>query len=128
MKRANEALERERADGSLGERDIERLDDEGPYIEMNLGLGVLEEKREEGGSKSGSGSEGGDEESESDGDSSDEEPETKVQRRERGPEVKMEDCSVPGHCRPKTRRKERDAMRQLKGQEKIRVKPSIQVL
>lgn len=42
---ANRELERERQDGLLDQRDIERLDEEEEqYIEMDLGLGVLEEK------------------------------------------------------------------------------------
>lgn len=40
---ANDELEVERAAGRLGERNIETVDDD-EYIEMNLGLGVLEEK------------------------------------------------------------------------------------
>lgn len=59
LRYANDELEIERREGWLGNRDIEKLDeDEGghedgingengkPYIEMNLGLGVLEERRE----------------------------------------------------------------------------------
>ena len=49
MRSANEELELERAEGTLGERDIENVkeEDEGgkEYIEMDLGLGVLEERR-----------------------------------------------------------------------------------
>ncbi|OCK80443.1 hypothetical protein K432DRAFT_43616 [Lepidopterella palustris CBS 459.81] len=42
---ANEELEMERLDGRLKERDLEAVDeDAGGYIEMDLGLGVLEEK------------------------------------------------------------------------------------
>ena len=51
MKRANAELEVEREEWRLGERDIENVRDggrEGEYIEMDLGLGVLEEKREIG--------------------------------------------------------------------------------
>lgn len=54
MKNANDVLETERREGRLGERDIENLgelDGEGGrgagYIEMNLGLGVLEEVKKE---------------------------------------------------------------------------------
>ena len=54
---ANQELEIERAEGRLGARDIENLGSEDgepgegggggkAYIEMELGLGVLEEKRE----------------------------------------------------------------------------------
>lgn len=55
LKSANEALEREREAGTLAERDIENVkEEEGKYIEMELGLGVLEEKRagEDGGPES----------------------------------------------------------------------------
>ena len=49
MRSANEELELERAEGTLGERDIENVKEEGKggkeYIEMDLGLGVLEERR-----------------------------------------------------------------------------------
>ncbi|MCJ1224306.1 hypothetical protein MMC12_000951 [Toensbergia leucococca] len=43
---ANKTLEVERAEGVLWERDIENLgsEEDGRYIEMDLGLGVLEEK------------------------------------------------------------------------------------
>lgn len=54
-------LDVERAAGRLGERNIETVDDE-EYIEMNLGLGVLEEKGLDGvgtGSDSDDGSLGG---------------------------------------------------------------------
>lgn len=53
MKDANAVLEAERKDGKLGERNIENIGDtegggqEGEYIEMNLGLGVLEQREEE---------------------------------------------------------------------------------
>jgi len=59
---ANQELDVERAAGRLGERNIEAVDDE-EYIEMNLGLGVLEEMGRDGeGSGGGSddGSLGGD--------------------------------------------------------------------
>lgn len=52
MKNANEALETERKEGRLEERDIENVGDggrEGGYIEMDLGLGVLEEVTRDGG-------------------------------------------------------------------------------
>lgn len=123
MELANEELEREKAEGRLEERDIETLDDEGSYIEMNLGLGVLEEKREKEGN--GSGSED-DEEYESD--NSDEEQTAEAEGGETGAMVEENDGSEPGHSGPnKRRRKEQDAMRQLKGQEKCKIKPSIQV-
>lgn len=44
-------LETERKEGRLGRRDIENVGDgerEGGYVEMDLGLGVLEEKKEGG--------------------------------------------------------------------------------
>lgn len=43
---ANEELERERSAGTLGARNMEDVDEEAQeeFIEMNLGLGVLEEK------------------------------------------------------------------------------------
>lgn len=53
MKNANEVLEAERKEGRLDERNIENIGDvegggqEGEYIEMNLGLGVLEQREEE---------------------------------------------------------------------------------
>ena len=47
MRAANEELEVEKREGRLGERDIERLGDgEKAHIEMDLGLGVLEKKKE----------------------------------------------------------------------------------
>ncbi len=54
---ANEELEAERSAGTLGKRNIEDVDD-AQYIEMNLGLGVLEEK-EPNGTETGSSSEDG---------------------------------------------------------------------
>ncbi|CAD6567356.1 MAG: hypothetical protein ASARMPREDX12_000224 [Alectoria sarmentosa] len=53
MKDANEVLEAERKEGRLDERNIENISDaeaggqEGEYIEMDLGLGVLEQRGEE---------------------------------------------------------------------------------
>ena len=47
IKSANEVLEAERKKGRLDEWNMETVDEgahEGGYIEMNLGLGVLEEK------------------------------------------------------------------------------------
>lgn len=64
-------LETERKEGRLEERNIENLrdgDGEGGYIEMDLGLGVLEEKTSKGGAREdgdaesgGDGGEGGEE-------------------------------------------------------------------
>ena len=51
LRSANQELEAEKAEGRLGERDIEKVEEEGKgYIEMELGLGVLEQRgeREEG--------------------------------------------------------------------------------
>lgn len=64
---ANQDLEVERREGRLEERDIERVDEGegGQYIEMDLGLGVLEERVH------GEGSSEGEEESGSDGDGED---------------------------------------------------------
>ena len=44
MRAANRVLEAEREEGRLCERDIENVGDGLGYVEMNLGLGVLEEK------------------------------------------------------------------------------------
>lgn len=51
IKSANEVLEIERDEGRLEERNIENVREGGQggrYIEMNLGLGVLEEKTGDG--------------------------------------------------------------------------------
>ena len=46
MQAANEQLEQERAEGKLVHRNIEDIgEDQEGYIEMDLGLGVLEEKK-----------------------------------------------------------------------------------
>ena len=48
LKSANQELEVEKAEGMLGERDIEKVEEEGErYIEMDLGLGVLEKREGE---------------------------------------------------------------------------------
>lgn len=44
LRAANEELEKERVTGTLKDKMIEREDGEGQYIEMDLGLGVLEER------------------------------------------------------------------------------------
>ncbi|KAH7113887.1 hypothetical protein B0J11DRAFT_585082 [Dendryphion nanum] len=44
LKAANEELEREKQAGTLKDKIIERDGDEGQYIEMDLGLGVLKER------------------------------------------------------------------------------------
>lgn len=76
MKDANEVLEAERKEGRLDERNIENVGDaegrgqEGEYIEMDLGLGVLEQRGEDI-DKSGSGekeNESDDERKEGEGD------------------------------------------------------------
>ena len=62
MREANEELEVERREGRLGERDIEVLGEGSKgYVEMELGLGVLEEKKEgEGEAEEGEKGEGSD--------------------------------------------------------------------
>ncbi len=48
MQAANQRLEEERVEGRLADRDIENVGkDQDGYIEMDLGLGVLEEKGKE---------------------------------------------------------------------------------
>jgi hypothetical protein len=48
MQAANQRLEEERVEGRLADRDIENVgEDQDRYIEMDLGLGVLEEKGKE---------------------------------------------------------------------------------
>jgi len=68
---ANDELEVERAAGRLGERNIETVDDD-EYIEMSLGLGVLEEKglnwEGSGSNNDDDGSLGGDDLSDEEGD------------------------------------------------------------
>ena len=60
---ANQSLEVEREEGRLEARNLEAVDEEegGQYIEMNLGLGVLEEKGARSESEKSEQSEGGDE-------------------------------------------------------------------
>ncbi|KAJ5728955.1 uncharacterized protein N7483_003463 [Penicillium malachiteum] len=53
MKSANEDLEKEIAEGRGKDVVLDEVDDGKDYIEMNLGLGVLEEKRGENGDSSG---------------------------------------------------------------------------
>lgn len=128
MQRANAALERERQAGKLGERDIEAVGgEEGGYIEMELGLGVLEEKGGEGGSESGSGngSEGeGGSESENNGEDNDGtgggDGEVGRKRAECGEGV----TRVGG----RGRRKERKVSGRLLGGEGRRARPGIEVL
>ncbi|KAK0507676.1 hypothetical protein JMJ35_009565 [Cladonia borealis] len=58
LESANQELEIEKAEGRLGERDIEKVEEEGErYIEMELGLGVLEEKGDGEGEERGEGEE-----------------------------------------------------------------------
>ena len=48
MQAANQRLEEERVEGRLADRDIENVgENQDGYIEMNLGLGVLEDKGKE---------------------------------------------------------------------------------
>ena len=71
MREANQELEVERREGKLGERNIEALDEEeGGYVEMNLGLGVLEEKKKQTqiGYEDEADTDEGEEQEESDGD------------------------------------------------------------
>jgi len=128
MQRANAALERERQAGKLGERDIETLgEEERGYIQMDLGLGVLEEKGGEGGSESGSGSgsesEGGSE-NENNGEDNDGteggDGEVAKNRIECGEGV----TRVGG----RGRRKERSVLGRLMGGEGRRARPWIEVL
>jgi hypothetical protein len=128
MQRANAALERERQAGKLGERDIEALgDEEGGYIQMDLGLGVLEEKGGEGGSESGSGNgsegEGGSESEdngEDNGGTGGGDGEVGRKRAECGEGVPR----VGG----RGRRKERSVLGRLMGGEGRRARPGIEVL
>jgi len=129
MRRANEVLERERQAGQLGERDIESLgDEEGGDIQMDLGLGVLEEKGGEGGSESGSGSgsesesEGGSENENNgeDNDGTGGDGEVAKNRIECGKGV----TRVGG----RGRRKERSVLGRLMGGEGRRARPRIEVL
>jgi len=130
MQRANAALERERQAGKLPERDIEALGgEERGYIQMDLGLGVLEEKGGEGGSESGSGSESesegeGGSESEDNGEDNDGtrggEGEVGRERAECGEGV----TRVGG----RGRRKERSVLGRLMGGEGRRARPGIEVL
>lgn len=128
MQRANAAFERERQAGKLGERDIEALgDEEGGYIQMDLRLGVLEEKDAGGGRESGSGngSEGeGGSESENNGEDNDEtgggDGEVGRKRAECGEGV----TRVGG----RGRRKERSVLGRLMGGEGRRARSGIEVL
>ncbi|KAK8189348.1 hypothetical protein HDK77DRAFT_271593 [Phyllosticta capitalensis] len=61
---ANEELERDREAGRLGDKSLEQVDENGQYIEMNLGLGVLEEKDPNKMNDSDDESDDGDDESE----------------------------------------------------------------
>ena len=64
MQAANERLEVERAQGKLADRNIANVrEDQEVYIEMDLGLGVLEEKTKEEGSTIEARAEGDGEES-----------------------------------------------------------------
>ncbi|KAJ5727788.1 hypothetical protein N7493_005608 [Penicillium malachiteum] len=58
MKSANEDLEKQIAEGKGKDVVLDEVDDGKDYIEMNLGLGVLEEKRGDNGDSSGSDEDG----------------------------------------------------------------------
>lgn len=48
LEAANQELEKEKKDGTIERRNIERVEEgEGSYIELDLGLGVLEEKNDD---------------------------------------------------------------------------------
>ncbi|QDS77191.1 hypothetical protein FKW77_002459 [Venturia effusa] len=85
---ANQELDKERLDGTIERRNIEQVDEgEGPFIELDLGLGVLEEKS--GGintSKQDSDSEP-DSESDSESDPGPEHHVDDTDRRKQGPDV-----------------------------------------
>jgi len=111
MKSANAELEAERERGELGLRDIENVGEEGEekagYIEMNLGLGVLEEKTgEESESDSDDTSESNFGDSEMDG------------AKEEGKRRKSGDTK---------RKAEKDVLGKLMGQPR-REKPAIEVI
>jgi len=94
MARANDALRMETAD-----KNIEDVGEDEPHIEMNLGLGVLEEKN-------------GEDSSSSDGLSDSDED---------------EDVPMPsGQAKREGRYKEMDVMGKLTGQKKQRHKPGIE--
>lgn len=104
MKEANDVLEREREAGTLAERGIENIkDEEGKYIEMDLGLGVLEER-------GGSGFESDGSETEDDYDA----------------------CEIPDVDKIPVRRPRlsgrKGALDQLMGTPKVGAKPAIEVL
>jgi len=125
MQRANEVLERERQAGRLGERDIEAVgDEEGGYIEMELGLGVLEDKRlvgeRERERESESGDEGG---TDGEGDESKSEGGDGEVGKMR-PECEESGTRVGG----RERRKERSVLGRLMGGERRRARPGIEVL
>lgn len=130
----------------LGERDIEALgegEEEGGYIEMELGLGVLEERSARGGregemgrgSGSGSGSEGGSGSGSGRGSGSgsgseDEGKDDGVAAGEKGEARKdRPDCAGGGaRVGEKGRRKERSVLGKLMGWERRRARPGIHVL
>jgi len=132
MQRANADLERERQAGRLGERDIEAVGEaEGGYIEMDLGLGVLEEKgaRGESESQSESGSES-ESESEGEGGTDDEDDDGAAEGNEEVGKQETPECEEGGSRAKKGggRRKERGVLARLMGEERRTARPSIEVV
>ena len=125
LQRANEDLDRKREVGaSLEDHNIEALDDEERYIEMDLGLGVLEEKKtgmeverdSESRSGSGSGSQSGSQGDGEDGGEGTEEEENE------GKSKSKEDC------RARRRKRELNVMGRLMGREKRKVRPKVEII
>ena len=128
MQRANAVLERERQAGKLGERDIEALGDgEGGYIEMNLGLGVLEEKGGEGGRGSEDGS-GDRSESGSECGSGSDDGEAGGEGEVGKGGAEGGEGGIRDTERERGRRKEGSVLGRLMGGERRRAKPGIQVI
>lgn len=134
MQRANADLERERQAGRLGERDIEALGEgDGGYIEMDLGLGVLEEKGARYGSESESESESGSEsesESEGEGGTDGEDDDGAAEWNEEVVKKETPECEEGGSRAKKGggRRKERGVLARLMGEERRTARPSIEVV
>ena len=110
MRSANEELEVERKEGTLDARNIENIGDKtvesSGHIEMNLGLGVLEEKED------------CDSDSDSDTNSESSSDITEALERPEGP------STMPGGTRAKA---DKDILGKLKG-EMRRERPEIQVV
>lgn len=132
MQRANADLERERQAGRLGERDIEALGEgDGGYIEMDLGLGVLEEKgaRGESESQSESGSES-ESESEGEGGTDDEDDDGAAEGHEEVGKQETPECEEGGSRAKKGgQRRERGVLARLMGKERrTTARPGIEVV